>query len=127
MWLVPTIIIFDLGVAALVVGLIVNGSWGPLTKEFPQRTVIEPKYRRRFQSFQIGWLGLGLSVHTTIDDECLHLNPIKLLQWLGCKPLSIPWSQVCIERVFKHQVKCKIGKTSMVAPRWCVEPLLRAP
>lgn len=108
-----------------VISAVIFVQWKPLALQFPPRKFIEPTYRRRFQSFQVGALGLGFSIHVVLDDECLHLVPIRFLRWFGCDPISIPWASVQILKLFPRQARVRIGKTNVVAPRWCIEPRLR--
>lgn len=115
------------------IGFIFRKLWSGIAKDFPPREVIEPSIYRPFQSFEINAMSLGSSVHVSLDDECLHLRPAKLVRWMGLTPISIPWEQIEIDqaavpkikrRFFPNMIKARIGKHKIVGPRWCFEMVL---
>jgi hypothetical protein len=127
--LVPVIIAFDLLIAATVIGLVLRNAWKPLQLHFPPKIPSETSFERKFQSFAVGLVNLGFSIHVIIDDQFLHLSPIWILRRFGLKPISIPWEEI---RTLSptlpttNMVKVKVRKQTITGPRWCFELLYRS-
>jgi hypothetical protein len=99
-----------------------------LVKLYPPQPVVEPSLRRNFQSFSINAMNLGGCLHVTLDDRCLHLQPVKVLRWMGLSEASIPWEAIKLDvskktsnrrRPWPHFVKVRIGKFKVTGPAWC--------
>lgn len=104
--------------------------WNVLAKDFPSLEVVEPSVTKAFQTFRINSMNLGNCVHVTLDDGHLHLNPARMLRWMGMTRVSIPWE--CIERIepsdansiFRLSPKfrrVRIGSNNVTGPAWCFE------
>jgi hypothetical protein len=125
-FLIPVIIAFDFLIAVTVIGLLFRNSWKPLEVQFPAQVPSEASYGRKFQSFSIGLVNFGFSVHVIIDDRFLHLTPIWIVSRFGMKPISLPWDEVQILTTPKptaKMVKVKVRKQTITGPRWCFELL----
>jgi hypothetical protein len=118
------VIAFEIALVITVLGGVIGNAWRAFAKPFPERVLGIPSFRRNFQSIQLGILGLGLSIHIAIDDDGLHLIPARYLRWFGCMPASIAWECIEVVKTWKYQAKIHVGKTTIVLPRWCIEPKL---
>jgi len=122
MWIILVIVAFELTTVIAVVGLLIQSTWFPLAQRYPRKNVLEPSTRRNFQSFNIGVLGLGYSVHVIVDDEHLHLLPSAILGFFKCSKISIPWDDIVLAKkqpIFRWLRSCELGKFKIVGPAWC--------
>lgn len=123
LWIILAIFIpIDL----LVVGSILYGTihvaWNGFAEKHPPRPIADDAVRRRRQSFKLGVLNLGWSLHVAVDDACLHLEPVRWLARIGMKPASVPWDAITPQgRVFGGRAKVRIGHETLIGPRWCLE------
>lgn len=123
---IATVLLF-LAMDAIIVGAVMYAAGSTLrdlAQKFPSRPPHENAIRKEFQSFRIDMLGLGLCVHTTVDDECLHMEFARLIR-IACKaaPISIPWSAIKLEPVRNPRRGtrvAKVGYTRIVGPAWCL-------
>ena len=121
-WVIFLLVGLELSFTITIVGALLRASWGQLMK-FPSKPLLDPNVRRNFQSFAIGFVNLGGCVHTVIDDDHLHLIPVTFMKWFGCKPVSIPWSEIQDHPKpgrSRYTLRVRIGKTEIVGPRWCL-------
>jgi hypothetical protein len=104
--------------------------WNSLAKDFPPLEVVEPSVTKSFQTFRVNSMNLGNCIHVTLDDRSLHLNPAKMLRWMGMLPVSIPWEFV--KRIEPHDAnsifrlspkfrRVKIGSVDVTGPAWCFQ------
>lgn len=86
---------------------------------------VEPEpgaVRREFQSFKIGILSLGYSIHVTVDAAHLHLDPSLTARWIGIKPMSIPWEHVQWKRATRFSgTLVRIRGTDVHGPTWALK------
>ena len=122
MWIGLILVLFQVAATFAVSGFLIQSAWQNLAKPFPAMPMIEPNYRRNFQSFQFGQFNLGWCVHVVIDDDYLHLLPVTLLRWFQCQPMSIPWKAISLastQPFLKRYTSVKIGLTKVIGPAWC--------
>ena len=94
--------------------------WRPMLAPFPACEPAPDAVRRRYQSFGLGPVNMGLCVHAAVDDEHLHLVPLAILQSLGARSASIPWS--ALEPIgTSGRIARLAGKHRLEGPRWCME------
>ena len=104
------------GLAALVM----CGMWHPVMRQWPPREPAPDAVRRNFQSFSLGLVNLGLSVHVAADEDYLHLQPASLIRLMGAVSASIPWT--AMEPMSgRRGTAVKLGTHTFVGPRWCME------
>ena len=118
---------FDLFFIAIIVGTIVRKTWKPFEVLYPAQEPLDQHTGRRFQSFSIGMVGLGMSIHVVIDDEYLHLTPAWFVRVFGLKPVSIPWDEIePIPAKFSRgkYAKVSINQQKVTGPRWCFQLVL---
>jgi hypothetical protein len=96
--LVAAIVLFDCLVAALVGWGMVHLGWRPWAREYPPHPPAPDAVRRRFQSFRVGMMNLGGAIHVAVDEDHLHLTPVRVLRWIGMSPISVPWGSITIRR-----------------------------
>lgn len=78
--------------------------------------------RREFQSFKIGMISLGCSIHVAVDAAYLHLYPSMLARWIGMPPMSIPWEDITLKKESRLSgVRVRIGGVDISGPRWCLQ------
>jgi len=104
------------GLAALVM----CGMWNPVMRQWPPREPAPDAVRRNFQSFSLGLINLGLSVHVAADDHFLHLQPASLIRLMGAVSTSIPWTAM-EPMAGRRGTAVKLGAHTFVGPRWCME------
>ena len=104
------------GIAALCMTMM----WNPIMRAWPPCEPAPDAVRRNFQSFSLGLLNLGLSIHVAADDEHLHLTPARLIRWMGAIPASIPWNAMQ-PMAGRKGTAVKLGPHTMIGPRWCME------
>ncbi len=92
--------------------------WRPMLAPFPAQEPAPDAVRRRFQSFGIGIVNMGLSIHVAVDDEYLHLVPLAIWQSLGARPASIPWS--AMEPIGSSGRVVRVAGHRLGGPKWCM-------
>lgn len=101
--------------------VIVKSSWTGLAGPFEAHEIGPDAVRKNFQSFRIGIVNLGFSVHVAVDEQYLHLIPARIIQIFGAKAASIPWDQVTFkDRKGKRYATVKIGSSMVLGPAWCL-------
>lgn len=116
-WLLIAVsVLGSFGIAALCMTMM----WNPIMRAWPPREPGPDAVRRNFQSFSLGLLNLGLSIHVAADDEHLHLTPARLIRWMGAIPASIPWNAMQ-PMGGRKATAVKLGHHTMIGPRWCME------
>jgi len=115
--------ILSVGLAMLIVRGMVQGTWNKLADDHPAVEPAPDAVRRRFQSFEMNMLNLGLSVHVAVDDRHLHLSPASVIRWAGARPMSIPWDRIeVVGRGWtSRSVRTRIDKIVVWGPAWCFE------
>jgi len=129
---VPLIIAIVIGVflmdaiifAALLHGL--KGSvFGPLSERYPAHTPGDDAVTKRFQSFKMGMYNLGFSIHVTVDEAHLHLDPAGFWRKLGARSSSIPWSEIAVVKRTRNGkwTTVRIGgrPNLLLGPSWCLD------
>ncbi len=104
-----------------IVSAVMCGMWNPALKPHPP---VEPEVdavRRDFQSFSLGLVNMGWSVHVAADAHHLHLTPIKPMRLLGARSASIPWSAMRPVGGSRSTVVTLDGRQRLIGPRWCME------
>lgn len=117
---------FVIGDAVLVIGIIavfLKMNWAQIANAHPQQTPAFDAILKKYQSFKIDMLNLRFCIHTSVDEQYLHLIPIKFLQVLGAKPVSIAWNFITDIKptVFGKSLTASIGKHKITGPSWCLE------
>ncbi len=98
--------------------------WQPMVAAHPPVEPAEDAVRRRFQSFGLGIVNMGFSIHVAADEKFLHLTPILPLRFFGAVPCSIPWSALePIRRGTRpvRSARLRPGRYTLTGPRWCME------
>ncbi len=122
LWVIIVLVVGEMAVAAVIVGAIVHGTLGGLSKRHPAAPIDSDAVRRDFQSFKIGLLNMGWSMHVAVDAGHLHLIPALFFRVIGAKPASIPWESVePLDHPGKRYRRAKIGGEEMRCPGWCLE------
>lgn len=114
---------------ALVIGVLViapiRSEWNGLALKFPAREFLPGAVVKEFQTFQLGLLNMGWSVHAAADSEFLHLRPARILRMLGAKGMSVPWGAINFVRYRRvmrgHYADVSIGGQVLTGPEWCLE------
>ncbi len=93
--------------------------WRPMLAPFPPQEPAPDAVRRRFQSFGIGIVNMGCSIHVAVDEHYLHLVPLAIWRALGARPASIPWS--AMEPVGTSGRVVRVAGHRLDGPKWCLE------
>jgi hypothetical protein len=114
-WVTIAIALFCVADTAVVVWVVARVGWMPIQQRYP--------VRRALQSFKVGILNFGFSVHVTVDETCLHLEPARFLRWVGASTISIPWSEITITNRSRsgRWITVKADKWTIQGPAWCLE------
>lgn len=113
-----------LGVVPLVAMAAFHMLWRPMLGGFPPQPAALDAARRRYQSFSIGVVNMGFSIHVAVDDDFLHLEPLWIWQVLGACPVSIPWSAITPapqSAVVLFGRAVRVNGHTLVGPKWCLE------
>lgn len=117
---VPTTgaVIVAFGAIAVIASAAFRLLWNPMLSAFPARPPAPDAVRRRFQSFGLGIVNMGLSIHAAVDDDALHLTPLAVWRWLGAQPASIPWD--AMEPVGTSGRVVRVNGHRLDGPKWCM-------
>ena len=99
-----------------------HGLWRPVAKQFPEREHGPDAVTRNFQSFGLGIINMGLSIHATVDASYLHVRPVTWLRVMGASPMSIPWESMTPTGKRGRAVRLDNG-TRLDGPKWCFKML----
>ena len=119
--IITGIILFTIVEPWVIIWAAMRMGWRPLLDKFPAQTPASDAVARRFQSFRLGFMNLGFSIHVAVDERWLHLTPAAFLAWGGGAPVSIPWDSISIVKRSRSRATAKIGKRTLVGPAWCLE------
>lgn len=92
-----------------------------LAAKYPVQPVRPGSVTRRFQSIALDSFNFGYSVHLTVDDAFMHLNPTRLVRFFGGTSLSIPWDAISITKRGRWNHTAKLGAVKLIAPAWCLD------
>lgn len=111
--------IFLIGIIAVFMKM----KWAPIANAHPQQTPADDAIFKKFQSYKIDILNLSFCIHTSVDEQYLHLIPVMFLQKLGAKPTSISWNSITDVKpnVFGNSLTARIGNHKITGPAWCLE------
>jgi len=125
-WLILILIPIELAIGLMVIRALLNNAWVPIQSAFPEQTVLSPCFRRNYQSFSFGVVNAGFCYHVEMDDNHLHITPVRPLRWAGQKTASVPWSEIQLHKkqpMLKRHARVLINKSDIVGPAWCFEML----
>jgi len=127
-WLIAGIVVFAVLEPILILWAIVHFAWAPIHKKFPAHEPGAGAVRRGFQSFKVGILNLGFSIHATADEHHLHLEPAAYLRCFGAHTVSIPWDAMTVKKRSRRGrwITVKADKWTIMGPAWCLD-LARSP
>jgi hypothetical protein len=116
------IVLFVITETLAILWAIVRFGWAPIHKRFPAREPGADAVRRPFQSFRVGVMNLGFSIHATADEHHLHLEPAAYLRRFGARPVSIPWEEISVEKRSRsgRWITVKVDKWTIMGPAWCL-------
>lgn len=124
--LIPVLAVALLSLIPVIALLSFHMLWRPVFSKYPPQPHGPDAVTRRFQSFSVGFLNMGFSIHATTDSEHLHLEPLGIWQLLGASPASIPWSALTPERQSLAAIEGRTARLDghlLFGPRWCFERL----
>ena len=110
-------ILGTLGIGATVM----CGMWNPALKNHPPVKPADDTVCRNFQSFSLGMINMGWSVHVAVDEQYLHLSPVKFMRMLGARSASIPWEAMKPLGGNRATVVTLDQRHRLTGPRWCME------
>ena len=105
----------------LLARLIVRVSVGRMDRRFPAVLPAPDAVTRRFQSFRLGNVNAGLSIHVSVDQSHLHLTPLAFLRLFGVRAMSIPWEAIEIKSLGRWMTTVKIAGVNVRGPSWCLQ------
>lgn len=120
--IIALIILFVVVEPIVLIWAMVRFGWSKLAEAFPAQAIEPDAVRRNFQSFRIGIMNLGYSIHVAADQGYLHLEPARYLRWLGAGPVSIPWDDIEIVKRSRlaRWITIKAGSHKITGPEWCL-------
>jgi hypothetical protein len=122
-WLITGIVVFVVLEPIVILWAIVHFAWAPIHTKFPAHEPGADAVRRGFQSFKVGIMNLGFSIHATVDEHYLHLEPAAYLRWASARTASIPWDAMSVEKRSRtgRWITVKAGKWTIMGPAWCLD------
>lgn len=114
-------VLLDLLIVPLIIRAAIRAGWKRLQDTHPAADVGPDAVRKNFQSFKMGMMNLGLSVHVAVDDAHPHLLPAAMLRLFGAKPMSIPWDAIEIKYRGKWSTRTTIAGANVWGPNWCFD------
>ncbi|MEO1585467.1 MAG: hypothetical protein AAFR96_12970 [Planctomycetota bacterium] len=99
------------------------GKWNKLAGDHPPTEPSEPSETRRFQSFALGIFNLGFCIHVTVDEDRLHLTPVRPLRAAGMRAMSLPWEAVELRPPGRRKSwrAMRVGPgVDLHGPAWCL-------
>jgi len=127
--IVAVFLVVDTLVVGVLIGYFVRNTWQTIATRWPARPIAEDAVRRPFQSFSIGIVNLGWSIHVAVDEAYLHLDPARFWRWFGATRASVPWGAMeLIGRIRGKWATVRIGAQRIDGPAWClglVDPAAR--
>lgn len=122
--LVSIFVVMDLTIIGAVI-YAASGEIREFATTFPAKEPRPDAVRKEFQSFRIGIVGLGGSIHVAVDEDFLHLSPAWFARAVvRMKPVSIPWDKIESKGPRFGRFRVQVGTTPIVGPKWCFAPLL---
>lgn len=113
----PIIAVFTIAFVLGTMRAAVTLLWNRMVAPWPPVTPSADAQTRRFQSFRVQLMNLGLSVNVTKDEHHLHLQLIRPLRVFGAKDTSIPWDAIMV----KSKRRVKIGTLDVWGTPWALE------
>ena len=121
-WIViAAVVILDLLIVPLIVRAAIRGGWKKIHDTHPGVDIAPGTVRKDFQSFKIGMMNLGMSIHVACDDTHLHMLPCLFLRLCTAKPISVPWDAIEIKKRGKWSTHTKIAGADVWGPNWCFD------
>lgn len=121
--IIALIVVFVVVEPIAILWAVMRFGWRPFAEDFPAQHVDEHAVRKRFQSFRLGLLNLGFSIHVAVDERHLHLEPAAWMRRLGARAVSIPWDSISVVKRSRTGawMTARIGKHTLMGPTWCLE------
>jgi len=127
--IVAVFFVVDTIVVGGLVGYFVRNTWRAISTRWPAQPIADDAVRRSFQSFRIGVVNLGWSIHVAADEQFLHLDPARFWRWFGAERASIAWSALeLVGPVRGRWATVRLGAQRIDGPAWClglVDPAAR--
>jgi hypothetical protein len=91
--------------------------WNRMLAEYPLQEIPAHAESKRFQSFGLNFVNMGLCIKATADDTFLHIEPMLLIRALGAASASIPFADMT-----PNQGECsvRVGPWTLHGPKWCL-------
>ena len=109
--------------APLLIMVVVRLAWPGWSSEFPPQLPRDDAVVLIMQDFSFGGLRRFNNVLTiAADEDYLHLALPRVLQWPGCKPMSIPWPEIVEARRSRQQewITARVRGRRIAGPAWCM-------
>ncbi len=123
-WKIAVLVVVFVSIDLMVVcGILwaIGRSIRELSDKFPPVPPSADAVRRNFESIHLGLIGLGGSVHLTVDATHLHLDPAWFARRIGVRSLSIPLDAIRVKQRGRFRTSAEIGGTTLTAPNWCMD------
>lgn len=101
----------------------VGHTWKRYVVRWPPQPPGDGAVTKRFQSFRFGIVNASWSMHVTVDEQFLHFVPTRIMRWVGCRAISIPWQDIeIVSHLLGRWTTVRLADGSRIAgPRWCLE------
>lgn len=120
-WVVALLIALFILIDLVVMRAVISMATDPirkLGKRYPPQQPLPGHIRHGFQSLKVELLNMGQSVHLTIDERWLHIEPALVLRWIGVPSCSIPWDAIKYVRTRWGGSRVKIDGVELSGPKW---------
>jgi hypothetical protein len=121
-WIGIGVALFSVADTAIIMWAIIHFGWAPIPRRYPEQAPGAGAVRRACQSFRVDLLNFGFSIHVTVDETHLHLQPARFLRWVGGRTASIPWDEITITKRSRNGrwITVKVDKWTIQGPAWCL-------
>ncbi|MCC6285669.1 MAG: hypothetical protein IT439_10305 [Phycisphaerales bacterium] len=94
--------------------------WRSLALRFPPTDPAPDAVYKRRQSFRVNFMNLSRCVDVAVDEQALHLRPVRFARWFGVTACSVPWEHVRVKKVGRWWGVAVVGAATIAGPAWCL-------
>ncbi len=113
--------VFALAIVPIIIHAAFRMLWNPAVSAYPPVPPAADALHKTYQSFSLGIVNMGFSIHASTDEMYLHLTPIAPMRFFGARAASIPWS--ALKPGKRVKTTAMLDGLVLQGPAWCFERL----